>query len=386
MELEMGMKVIVLGAGLVGAPMALDLAKDPGFEVTAADVNQSSLRALKSKDPQIETIQRDLSDPGEVTSLVADYDLVLSAVPGFMGYETAKAIIQAGKDCVDIAFYEEDPFTLDELAQAKNVTMVMDCGVCPGMNNVLIMKAIRQLDQTESVVTYVGGLPVVREWPTEYKAVFSPIDVIEEYTRPARIIEHGMKVRKPALSEPEFIFFPGVGTLEAFNTDGLRTMLQTVPAANMKEKTLRYPGHIEKMGVLRDLGFFSKEPSIDIEGKKVSPLEMTAQILFPHWTLAPGEADLTIYKCVITGSKDGQKREITFDMLDHYDPESDVTSMARTTGYTATLALRLIAEGQYTQKGISPPEYLGKHPGCVDFLLQGLKARGIEYQESVARI
>ncbi len=321
-----------------------------------------------------------------MTQLVSDYDLVLCAVPGFMGYATAQAVIQAGKNCVDISFYDEDPFSLDELAKAKNVTMIMDCGICPGMNNILIMKAVQELDSTDSVVTYVGGLPVVREWPSEYKAVFSPIDVIEEYTRPARLLEHGVEVQKPALSEPEFIFFPEVGTLEAFNTDGMRTMLKTIPAANIKEKTLRYPGHIEKMAVLRALGFFSKEQSIDVDGKKVSPLEVTAQILFPHWKLVPGEADITIYQCVVTGSKDGKKRQIRFDMVDRYDPVSDVISMARTTGYTATLALRLLADGLYSQKGISPPENLGKQPECVDFLLQGLKERGIEYRETVTEI
>jgi saccharopine dehydrogenase-like NADP-dependent oxidoreductase len=247
------MNIIVLGAGLVGAPMAIDLNGDEKFEVAVADCSDDALNSLKVKCPELSIMQKDLSNPEDVTALVSDYDLVVNAVPGFMGFETAKAIIKAGKNCACIAFYKEDPFELDEMAKENNVTMIMDCGVCPGMGSALIMNAACKLDRVESVLTYVGGLPEIREWPSEYKAVFSPIDVIEEYIRPARYIENGFEVVRPALSDPEYVFFPEVGTLEAFNTDGLRTLAKTIDAPNLKEKSLRYPGHIEKMAVLREL-------------------------------------------------------------------------------------------------------------------------------------
>ncbi len=376
------MEIIILGAGLVGAPMAIDLNKDEKFKVTVADCSDDVLNGVKDKCPELSIIQKDLSNPKDVTALVSDYDLVINAVPGFMGFETAKAIIKAGKNCACIAFYEQDPFELDQLAKEHNVTMIMDCGVYPGMGSALIMHVARKLEQVESVLTYVGGLPEIREWPSEYKAVFSPIDVIEEYIRPARYIENGFEVVRPALSDPEYIFFPKIGTLEAFNTDGLRTLAKTIDAPNMKEKTLRYPGHIEKMAVLRELGFFSKEESIEIKGIKTNPLEMTAQVLFPNWKLKPGEADITILQSIIEVIKNGRKMRYTIDLYDKYCPETDVISMARTTGYTATLAIRMIADGLYAHKGISPPEYMGKYPECIDYMQKGLKERGVNWEIS----
>jgi len=376
------MKIIVLGGGLVGGPIAVDLAKENGFEVTIADYSDTTLDRLKSKCPDLLVKQRDLSDPGEVTKLVGNYDLVINAVPGFMGFNTAKAIIEAGKNCACIAFYEEDPFDLDELAKEKSVTMVMDCGIYPGMGSALIMNCVMQLDKVDSILTFVGGLPEIREWPSEYKAVFSPVDVIEEYIRPARYIENGVEIIRPALSDPEFIFFPKLGTLEAFNTDGLRTLAKTIDAPNMKEKTLRYPGHIEKMAVLRELGFFSKDKSIDVKGEKVSPLDLASQVLFPNWKLNPGESDITVFQSIIEGTKREKKIKYTIDLYDKYDPETDVISMARTTGYTASLTARMIAKGIYSDKGISPPEYLGKYQECIDFLNIGLNARGVNWEVS----
>ena len=380
------MKIIVLGGGLVGGPMAIDLNNDKNFDVTVADYSDDVINNIKVKCPDLSTICKDLSNIKDVTSLVSEFDLVVNAVPGFMGFETAKAIIKAGKDCVCIAFYEEDPFELDQIARENNVTMIMDCGIYPGMGSVLIMDVTQKLDKVDSVLTFVGGLPEIREWPSEYKAVFSPIDVIEEYIRPARYIENGFEVIRPALSDPEYRFFPEVGTLEAFNTDGLRTLSTTIDAPNMKEKTLRYPGHIEKITVLRELGFFSKDKTIIANGAKISPIELTSQILFPNWKLKPGEADITIFQSIIEGMKDGQKMRYTIDMYDRYCPETEVISMARTTGYTATQAIRLIADGLYTHKGISPPEYIGQYPDCVAYMLKGLKAKNIIYHQTIHEV
>jgi len=375
------MKIIILGAGLVGGPMAADLAKDNKYEVSVTDINQNSLNKLK-QGHNVTTIQKDLSDPEDVKTLVSEYDMVINAVPGFMGFRTLKAIIEAGKNVVDIAFFPEDPFQLDNLAKGNNVTAVMDCGVAPGMSNILTGYADHLLDRTETALTYVGGLPEIREWPYEYKAVFSPVDVIEEYTRPARYVENGKMVVRPALSDPEYLSFPGIGTLEAFNSDGLRTLAQTIDAPNMKEKTLRYPGHIEKMAVLRETGFFSQE-EIQVKGIKIRPLDVTAKLLFPKWELKEGEVDITVMKVIVEGEKDGKKLRYTWDLFDKYDPDTKVHSMARTTGYTATVALRMIAKGLYDRKGMSPPEYIGKHPECVEFMLKGLEERGVVYKETV---
>jgi len=375
------MRIIVLGGGLVGGPMALDLAADEQFEVTVADRDEQVLKEVRAKG-DITPVVADLSDPAAVTALVADYDFVVDAVPGFMGFQTLKAIIEAGRNVIDIAFFPEDPFELDALAKEKGVTAIMDCGVFPGMGSALIGRVARKLDEVESVLTYVGGLPEIRRWPWEYKAVFSPVDVIEEYTRPARYVENGVRVTRPALSDPELIDFPGIGTLEAFNTDGLRTLAGTIDAPNMKEKTLRYPGHIEKMAVLRESGFFSAE-EIEVGGQMVRPLDVTAKLLFPMWKLEPPEGDITVMQIRVEGRRNGRRLRYVFDLHDEFDHETGVTSMARTTGYTATVALRMVAEGLYSHLGISPPEYLGRHTGCVDYLLKGLAARGVVYRERV---
>ena len=378
------MKILVLGAGLVGGPMARDLAADSRFEVTAADRDEEALAALREKAP-VATLPADLGDPAAVTALVKGFGMVVGAVPGFMGYRTLEAVIEAGVPVVDIAFFAEDPFGLDDLARRRGVTAVVDCGVFPGMGSALIGRVARLVDRVDKVLTYVGGLPEIRTWPWEYKAVFSPVDVIEEYVRPARYIEGGVPVTRPALSDPELIDFEGVGTLEAFNTDGLRTLATTIAAPDMKEKTLRYPGHVSKMEVLREAGFFDTAPVV-VDGHEVRPLDVTARLLFPAWKLEPGEGDLTVMKILVEGEKDGRRLRYTYDLLDRFDHDLGVTSMARTTGYTATMAVRLLAEGRYTEPGVTPPEYLGRVPGCVSFLLEGLARRGVEYRETVTNL
>ena len=376
------MKVVVLGSGLVGGPMAADLAADPRFEVSAVDVNAGVLRALAEAHPGITPLERDLSDPAVVQATVADQELVINAVPGFMGYRTMEAILRAGKNVVDIAFFPEDPFALDGLAREQGVTAVVDCGVAPGMSNMLVGHVHELLDETESVLIYVGGLPEKRTWPYEYKAVFSPIDVIEEYTRPARYVENGQLVVRQALSDPELLDFPRIGTLEAFNTDGLRTLATTIDAPNKKEKTLRYVGHIEKMAVLRETGFFDQE-EVEVGGVSIRPLDLTARLLFPKWKLEPGEVDLTVMQIIVEGRLDGKRTRYTYDLFDRYDEATRVHSMARTTGYTATVVARMLVDGLFSETGIVVPEWIGKRAECVEYVLAGLRERGIEYRERV---
>lgn len=375
------MKIIVLGGGLVGGPMAADLASDPDFEVSVADINQETLDALRRKHG-VGTVRKDLSVPRAVKALVKDFDLVLSAVPGALGFQTLRAVIEAGKSVVDIAFFPEDPFALSAAAEKAGVQAVVDCGVAPGLSNVLIGHVQGGLDETRSAAVYVGGLPDVRERPFEYKAVFSPSDVIEEYLRPARLVQNGRPVVRPALSEPEFLDFPGIGTLEAFNTDGLRTLATTMTIPDMKEKTLRYPGHRELMAVFRDAGFFGKD-KVEAAGVWVRPLDLTSRLLFLKWKLSEDERDLTVMRVVVEGVKAGRTLRTTFDLLDRFDATTKSHSMARTTGYTATMILRMIARGLYDRKGLSAPEFIGRRPACVRFLLDGLRERGVVVRETV---
>ena len=321
----------------------------------------------------------------DLAPYVADCDLVICAVPGFMGFETLEKVIRAGKDVVDISFFPEDAFLLDDLAREMGVTAVVDCGVAPGLCNIIAGHVDTQLDAIESYLCYVGGLPRVRAWPYEYRAVFSPIDVLEEYTRPARYVEYGQNVVRSALSDVELIDFPGAGTLEAFNTDGLRTLAETLNAPFMKEKTLRYPGHAALMRVFRESGFFGTEP-MDVGGQLVRPIEITSRLLFDQWRMQPGEGDLTVFQVVMEGRKVDRAYRYTYDLLDVYDAETDTTSMARTTGYTCTIVARQVLSGMFTRKGICPPEYVGRTAGCFEDLLRGYGERGLELNETVCEL
>jgi saccharopine dehydrogenase-like NADP-dependent oxidoreductase len=371
--------VVVLGSGRVGAAIATDLAKDAELRVTVADVAESSLVKIRAKG-NIATQLRDLSKVSDIMAAIQDADFVVGAVPGFMGFQTLKTVISAGKNAVDISFFEEDPFQLDELAKAKGVTAIMDCGVAPGCDNLILGYVEKQLDRVTRFECLVGGLPTVRTWPYEYKAGFSPIDVLEEYTRPARYVAHGEVITMPALSELEHIDFPGIGTLEAFNSDGLRSLLRTVDAPFKKEKTLRYPGHVEKMHMLRETGFFRKDPML-FGDARVSPLEMTTKLLFPMWQMEDGDEDFTIMRVIVEGVKEGRNRAFVYDLLDQYDRTTKTTSMARTTGYTAAAAVRMLAAGLYSRKGISPPEYVGREEGCWAYIRKGLAERGVVFTD-----
>ena len=372
-------KIIVLGAGRVGSAIALDLAKK--HNVTAVDINIDRLDYFSGEN--IKTKSINLTDKNSLTNRISGFDLVINAVPGSLGYETLKTVIEAGKNVVDITFFERDPFTLDQLAKQKNVTAIVDCGIAPGMSHV-ILGYYNQIMKVEEFSFYVGGLPFKRTYPFQYKAPFSPSDVIEIYTRPARVVENGKIISKPAISDIELIDFEPVGTLEAFNTDGLRTLLKTMNITNMKEKTLRYPGHVDYMQVLRNCGFFS-EKEIKVGNYNIRPIDVTSKLLFPIWHLNPGEDEFTIMRVVIKGNSGNQKREIIYNLFDRYDRITKTSSMARTTGYTCTAAANLILEEKFSRKGICPPEYLGEDKSNFNFIISYLKDRGINYitQENV---
>jgi len=371
-------KVIVLGAGLVGKVIAADLSKD--YEVTIADFSETALKELKES--RLQTVVFDFSDKIKLKNIVKPFDLVIGAVPGFLGFEILKTVIEAGKNVVDISFFPENALELDELAKKQNITAIVDCGVAPGMCNIIAGYHNGRMKMTR-YECLVGGLPQVREWPFEYKAVFSPIDVIEEYTRPAHYVENGKTVVREALSDIEKVEFENVGALESFNTDGLRSLAITMSnVPNMKEKTLRYPGHTELMRIFRETGFFNKE-KINVNGKEISPLELTTKLLFPKWKMKEGDEDFTVMRVTAEGTENGKPVKYTYHLHDKFDRKTKTTSMARTTGYTCTAAAHLVLENKYTRKGISPPEYIGEDESCFNLILDYLKERNVIYKKSV---
>lgn len=374
-------KIIVLGAGMVGSAMAIDLSAM--HEVTLTDLSDGVLQKVLEKAPNLKTQQLDVTQVKELQATLQAFDLVVSAVPGFLGYQTLKNIIDARKNVVDISFFPENALDLAELAKQNKVTAIVDCGVAPGMDNIILGYHNESMEITD-FECLVGGLPKVKKWPFLYKAPFSPVDVIEEYTRPARYVEGGRMVTKPALSDCEYVEFDKVGTLESFNSDGLRSIIYTMPhIPNMKEKTLRYPGHVEYIKVLKESGFFEENP-IEWKGQKIVPLEFTSKILFKEWKLDSKDEEMTVMRVRLKGSdKNGQKQTITYDLHDEYCKNTGISSMARTTGYTATAAANLILNGLFEENGVFPPELVGKYSKCFDFIMQYLKERNIHYHKTV---
>jgi lysine 6-dehydrogenase len=366
------MTIAVLGAGMVGRAIALDLAKD--YEVTSFDLSSINLEELKSRNASIQTAAADLSLFDEYKNWLTPFDLVVTAVPGFMGYKTLEAVIYAGKNVVDISFFPEDALELDKLAKEKNITAITDCGVAPGVSNFIIGRYNEEMTVT-SFECYVGGLPKEKKPPFQYKAPFSPVDVIQEYIRPARLVEQGNIVTRPALSEREIMTFEGVGDLEAFNTDGLRSLIYTMGhIPDMKEKTLRYPGHIDLIIALQQAGFFDTK-LIRINDTDISPLEFTSKILVDQWKLDPEEEEFTVMKVMVSG--DG--KTVEYNLLDRYDPATKTSSMARTTGYTCTAAVNLITKGLFSDKGVFPPELVGKDKNCFEFVMNYLAERRVNW-------
>ncbi len=353
----MTQKVVVLGAGRVGKVIASDLSDE--YDVTSADIHQNALDFLSSRYP-VKTRLTDLADPAAIGAAINDADLVVCAVPGFMGFQTLKTILEYGKNVVDISFFAEDAFALDDLARSRNVTAAVDCGVAPGIPDYLAGLLVGQM-QIDDFEFLIGGLHFHCNQPEAYLPTFSPTDVWEEYTRPARYVRDGEVVTMPPLSEPELVEFHMGGhdlTLESFNTDGLRslitTMLGRIP--NMREKTLRFPGHIAW----------------------IQELQRTGQPWIPQtWTPSQDEDEFTIMRIHFQGTQNGRNKTVTYDMFVSWDETTGFSSMSRSTGYSCTGVARCVLEGIYQRKGISPPSYVGEAPGCADRIFPHLKARNI---------
>ncbi|MCP4310663.1 MAG: saccharopine dehydrogenase [Bacteroidetes bacterium] len=372
--------IIVLGAGMVGSTMAIDMATK--HYVTLTDISKDVLIGVKGRCSDLTIHQLDVCNKKELKEQIRKHDLVINAVPGFLGFETLKSIIEAGMNVVDIAFFPENALELDALAKEHGVTAIVDCGVAPGMDNV-ILGYYNETMKLSDFECLVGGLPKIKKWPFCYKAPFSPIDVIEEYTRPARYVEHGELVVREPLTDCEYVEFDRVGTLEAFNSDGLRSIIFTMPhIPNMKEKTLRYPGHVEYVKVLKESGFFDTE-EIEVDGRPISPLKFTSKVLFNEWKLGETEEEITVLRVTLKGENaDGLIEEVVYDMYDAYNPGTGTSSMARTTGYTATAAANLFLDGLFAEKGVFPPELVGKHKSCFDYFFSYLEERDIHYIKS----
>jgi saccharopine dehydrogenase-like NADP-dependent oxidoreductase len=368
-------RVTIFGGGRVGSLIARDLSSDDDLEVRVLDRDEAAVRRFRSAGIQAEVA--DLGSGDDLARACDASDLVVGAVPGFLGRSVLEVAIETGTPVADISFSPDDPLDLGERAREKGVPILVDFGVAPGLSNLLAGRAAAELDPAESIDILVGGLPFRRVWPYEYVSVFSPTDVIEEYTRPSRVRIAGIERVRPALSGVEFVDFPIIGTLEAFETDGLRTLLRTLDVPTLREKTLRYPGHAERMRMLRETGFFSTE-AMEIGGVRIRPRDLTERLLFQRWEPAADEEEFTVLRVVADGVRDGRHVRVAWDLFDRTDFGTGTTSMARTTGFPCAIAARMLASRRWTEPGVHPPEVLGRSEEHTRYVLDELARRGVE--------
>ncbi len=378
------MKIVVLGCGNIGSVVARDLAESlPTAQIVMADVNESRAEeaAKEIGRGNVTWVQVDASNERELVESLKKFDLVVGTLPGSMGFQACKAAILAGVDMVDVSYMPEDVMVLDKAALKANVCVVPDCGMSPGLGSMLVGRAVSRLDSTETVFMLNGGLPEKPVAPLGYVITWSVKDLIDMYSRKVTIVKEGKVARVEPMSGLEMITFPKVGKLEAFYTDGLRTLLHTVKGVEeMWEKTLRYPGHIEKIKLLKSLGFFEEKP-VEIGNLSVSPRGLTAK-LFEKKLKRPEIHDIVAMLIKVSGVKRGRRTTYTYHLLDHCDKKRNVTAMARTTAYTASVATQLIAKKTVKENGVIPPEKLGMNEKFYRKFMDQMKKRGIAVKES----
>jgi len=375
-------KVIVLGCGKIGSVMAMDFAKSvDGSEVVVADRSSELARTVASTIKGAGWVSVDTADYPRMVKTLKGFDIVLGALPGDYGYRALEAAVEAGADVVDVSFTPEDSMELDVSAKKAGVTVIPDCGVAPGLSSILVGYGASRLDKVKKAHIMVGGIPESPVPPLGYTITWSAEGLIDEYVRDVRIVEGGRVVQVPALSGLEEVDFPGVGKLEAFYTDGLRTLVRSMPGVDsMWEKTLRYPGHVEKVRLMRELGFFNDD-SLTVEGKEVSPRLVTARLLERNlWR--PDVGDLLAMIVEVSGKAGGMETRYRYHVLDRFDKTKKVTAMARTTAYTASIIAAMLAKGKIKEKGVIPPERIGMDEKTTRALLSELKNRGVIVEES----
>lgn len=373
-------KVLVMGCGLIGKTIALDLAQD--CEVTIIDYSQEALDTLRDH-PEIKKKQGSVTDLNFVTEVVNDADIVCGVLPSQLEGPAQKRVLELGKNFVSPSgFLNADG--MDELAKEKGVTAVFDMGVAPGMSNYLVARGGHMLDELDEGIIYVCGIPKKLDPPFNYRTVFCLEDTLGEYILPARYVQDGKLAFAPALSGLEEVDIPGVGKLEAFFTDGLRSAAYNVKGKFVAEKTMRWPGYVDAINIVKATGLLNLEP-IDFNGTKIVPKDFAAALLRPRWELRPdkGDRDYTIMRVIAKGPKGRDRVTYTWDMMDELDEKTMLHSMARTTGYPCAATIRAVLDGMITQKGFVAPEMLAGDDKLYDFLISEQKKRGIVFREKV---
>jgi saccharopine dehydrogenase-like NADP-dependent oxidoreductase len=369
------MKILTIGCGYIGSVLVRHLSERiPSAEIAVSDENREAImKAISSIGRgNVKPLQLNIHDYDRLVKVAEDFDILVGLAPGRLGYKTVEAAIDAGVNMVDLSYMQEDPMTLNDRALKAGVTVIPDCGVAPGLSHILVGRAVSMLDKVKNVIILVGGIPQNRIPPLDYKVTWCVEDLIEEYVRRPKIVKNGKTIEAEALDGLEEVDFPGIGKLEAFYTDGVRTLHHSIKGVeNMWEKTLRYPGHAEKIKLLRDLGFFDETP---IDG--VSSRSLTIRVLERKLSL-PEIKDLVAMRVDVDGVKNGREICYSYILIDYYDDERKVTAMGRTTAYTASAVIQLLARGEIKEAGVIPPERLGMDRKCFERIMEELERDGI---------
>lgn len=376
------MKVLILGCGNIGSVAARALAEDMGsVEVVLADKDEAKAKEVARKigGENVSWITLDVTNHKALVRTLEEFDLINGFLPAKFGFPLMKACIEAEKNLVDISYMLENPLTLNKEAEKAQVTIVPDCGLAPGISNFIVGHAVKKFDSVKAIRIMIGGVPEKPIPPLDYVVTWSSENLIDEYMRKVRIVKEGKRCEVEALEGLEAVEFPNVGKFEAFYTDGLRTLLYTFPNVyEMWEKTLRYPGHVEKIKLLKALGFFEDE-ELNVNGVFVSPKKVTAKLLEKKLRL--NVRDLVLLKVEIIGSKDDSEMRGSYSLLFSYDAKKDVTAMAKTTAYPASAVAQLILKGRLKEKGVIAPEKIGMNDEFYQFIMNYLDKNGIKVVE-----
>lgn len=354
-------QIAVIGAGNVGRTIARDLAED--FELIIVDSDRKKLDSVENRSSMVETVQLDASSKKELEDLLSEYDTAVGALPSALGYDCVKAAIEAETDIIDISFMPEDPFSLEGSAKRKEVTVIVDAGFGPGMSNVFMGRIDEEMDELKKTDIKIGGLPLNPEPPLYYELTWSPKDLIEEYLRKARIRRDGEVVEIDPFDEIREVELHGK-KFEEFYSDGLRTLLETIDVDDLEETTLRWKGHLEKMKVLRELGFFDEE-NID---HSLNVIESS---------MRSGGRDFCIMDVRARGEKDG--KEVKMEYFFYDEAGEEFSAMSRSTGYPAAAITRLFMQKKDEfSTGVIPPEIIGRDKVNHDYLVERLREKEIK--------
>ena len=377
------MKLLSIGCGYIGSVLAEEIVHNLNFEkLIICDSSKGKIDEIAKKLGQkIVPLQLDISNYSNLLEIIDNVDLVIGLSPGSLGFNVMKACVEKKKNLVDLSFMAEDPFFFQKAALEGEVTIIPDCGVAPGLSNILIGKSSSQLDEVEDAIIYVGGLPQKPVPPLNYKVTWCVEDLFEEYTRKAKIIRNGKTVEVDALEGLEEVEFEELGKFEAFFTDGVRTLHHTIKANNMWEKTLRYKGHAEKIKFIRKLGLLKKGPLISIN---MSPWKFMCKFWEENLSFFE-EKDFVLMRIKISGRKNSTRFLHTYEMIDYFDEKRNITAMGRSTAYTAFAVIKLMIENRIDRKGVIPPEILGMDNKLFEEIEHILKEKNLKIKEKTEK-